>query len=95
MATIGVAYTLRVAFELRRARGDQPWRWPVIVLLLPDAAAIQIHIPLLGALTHPNPSEPSDPDFLTLAVFGSAFVCISKAYLFGGLAKDRITASFR
>jgi diguanylate cyclase (GGDEF)-like protein len=95
MATIGVAYTLLVAFELWRGRGDQVWRWPIIVLLLAHAAAIPIHIPLGGALTNPDPSEPSDLDLLTFAVFESAFVCISTAYLFGGLAKDRITASFR
>jgi diguanylate cyclase (GGDEF)-like protein len=95
MATIGVAYTLLVVFELWRGRGDQVWRWPIIVLLLAHAAAIPIHIPLGGALTNPDPSEPSDLDLLTFAVFESAFVCISTAYLFGGLAKDRITASFR
>jgi diguanylate cyclase (GGDEF)-like protein len=95
MAAIGVAYTLLVVFELWRGRGDQPWRWPLIVLLLAHAAAIPIHIPLVGALTHPDPSEPSDLDLLTFAVFESAFVCISTAYLFGGLAKDRIAASFR
>jgi diguanylate cyclase (GGDEF)-like protein len=95
MATIGVAYTLLVAFELWRGRGDQAWRWPIIVLLLAHAAAIPIHIPLVGALTNPDPSEPSDLDLLTFAAFESAFVCISMAYLFGGLAKDRITASFR
>jgi diguanylate cyclase (GGDEF)-like protein len=95
MATIGVAYTLLVAFELWRGRGDELWRWPIIVLLLAHAAAIPIHIPLLGALVHDDPSEPSDLDLLTFAVFESAFVCISTAYLFGGLAKDRIAASFR
>ncbi len=95
MATIGVAYTLLVVLELWRGRGDQVWRWPIIVLLLAHAAAIPIHIPLAGALIHPDPSDPSDLDLLTFAVFESAFVCISTAYLFGGLAKDRIIASFR
>jgi diguanylate cyclase (GGDEF)-like protein len=95
MAIIGVAYTLLMAFELWRGRGDQAWRWPIIALLLAHAAAIPVHIPLVGALAHPDPSEPSDLDLLTFAVFESAFVCISTAYLFGGLAKDRIAASFR
>jgi hypothetical protein len=53
MAAIGVAYTLLVVFELWRGRGDQLWRWPLIVLLLVHAAAIPIHIPLAGALTDP------------------------------------------
>jgi hypothetical protein len=33
-AAIGVAYTLLVVFELWRGRGDQVWRWPIMVLLL-------------------------------------------------------------
>ena len=95
MAAIGVAYTLLVVFELWRGRGDQVWRWPIMVLLLAHAAAIPIHIPLAGALTNPDPSEPSDLDLLTFAVFEGAFVCICTAHLFGGLAKDRIAARYR
>jgi diguanylate cyclase (GGDEF)-like protein len=95
MAAIGVAYTLLVVFELWRGRGDQVWRWPVMVLLLAHAAAIPIHVPLAGAWTHPDPSDPSDLDLLTFAVFESAFVCICAAYLFGGLAKDRIAARYQ
>jgi diguanylate cyclase (GGDEF)-like protein len=94
MAAIGVVYTLLIVFELWRGRGDQLWRWPVMVLLLAHAAAIPIHIPLVGALTNPDPSDPSDLDLLTFAVFESAFVCICAAYLFGGLAKDRIAARY-
>ena len=95
MAAIGIVYTLLVVFELWRGRGDQVWRWPIIVLLLAHAAAIPIHIPLAGALTHPDPSDPSDLDLLTFAIFEGAFVCICTAYLFGGLAKDRIAARYR
>jgi diguanylate cyclase (GGDEF)-like protein len=95
MAAIGVAYTLLVVFELWRGRGDQVWRWPIMVLLLAHAAAIPIHIPLAGAWTHPDPSDPSDLDLLTFAIFEGAFVCICAAYLFGGLAKDRIAARYR
>jgi diguanylate cyclase (GGDEF)-like protein len=92
MATIGIVYTLLAVFELWRGRGDDMWRWPVIVLLLAHAAAIPIHIPLAGALTHP---DPSDVDLLTFAIFEGAFVTFSTAYLFGGLAKDRIAASYQ
>jgi len=51
MAAIGVAYTLLVVFELWCGRGDEVWRWPIMVLLLAHATAIPIHIPLAGALT--------------------------------------------
>ena len=69
MAAIGIAYTLLIVFELWRGRGDQVWRWPIMVLLLAHAAAIPIHIPLAGALTHP---DPSDADLLTFAIFEGA-----------------------
>ena len=46
------------------------------MLLLAHAAAVPIHIPVAGALTHPDLSDPSDLDLLTFAIFESAFVCI-------------------
>ena len=95
MAAIGIVYTLLVVFELWRGRGDEVWRWPIMVLLLAHAAAIPIHIPLAGAWADPDPSDPSDLDLLTFAIFEGAFVCVCAAYLFGGLAKDRIAARYR
>ena len=92
MATIGVAYTLLAVFELWRERGDNEWRWPIMVLLLAHAATTPIHIPLAGAWTHP---DPADINILTFAIFEGAFVSICTAYLFGGLAKDRIVARYR
>src|SRR6476661_8130388 len=87
MATIGISYTLLAVLKLWRRRGDEVWRWPIIVLLLAHAAAIPLHIPLAGALTHP---DPSDVDLVTFSIFEGAFVCISVAYLLGGLVKDQI-----
>jgi diguanylate cyclase (GGDEF)-like protein len=75
-----------------RRRVALAYCWPIMVLLLVHAAAIPIHIPLAGAWTHP---DPADLDLLTFAIFEAAFVCISTAYLFGGLAKDRIAARYR
>src|SRR5262249_59176237 len=37
MAAIGIVYTLLVVFELWRGRGDEVWRWPVLMLLLHPA----------------------------------------------------------
>src|SRR5262249_49509781 len=90
-----IVYTLLVVFELWRGRGDELWRWPIMVLLLAHAAAIPIHIPLAGAWTHPDPSDPSDLDLLTFAIFEGAFVSICAAYLFGVLAKDQIATRYR
>jgi diguanylate cyclase (GGDEF)-like protein len=92
MAAIGIVYTLLAFFELWRGRGDDVWRWPIMVLLLAHAAAIPIHIPLAGALTHP---DPSDVDLFTFSIFEGAFICISVAYLLGGLVKDRIATGYR
>src|SRR5262249_39762524 len=60
------------------------WRSP--------GAVISIRIPLAGNWKHP---DPFDVDLLTFAAFEAAFVCIRSAYLFGGLAKDRIAARYR
>jgi diguanylate cyclase (GGDEF)-like protein len=92
MAAIGIVYTLLAFFELWRGCGDDVWRWPIMVLLLAHAAAIPIHIPLAGALTHP---DPSDVDLFTFSIFEGAFICISVAYLLGGLVKDQIARSYQ
>jgi diguanylate cyclase (GGDEF)-like protein len=92
MAAIAVFYTLLALLELWRGRGDGAWRWPIMLLLLGHAAAIPVRIPIAGAWFHP---DPADVDLLTFMIFESAFVCICAAYLFGGLAKDRISASYR
>jgi diguanylate cyclase (GGDEF)-like protein len=92
MAAIGIIYTLLAILELWRGRGDEVWRWPIMLLLLAHAVAVPIHIPLAGAWTHP---DPSDLDLLTFAIFEGALVSICAAYLFGGLVKDRIAARYR
>jgi diguanylate cyclase (GGDEF)-like protein len=92
MAAIAIAYALLTVVELWRGRGDGVWRWPIMLLLLGHAAAIPVRIPLAGALSHP---APSDVDLLTFMIFETAFVCVCSAYIFGGLAKDRIAASYQ
>jgi diguanylate cyclase (GGDEF)-like protein len=92
MAAIGIVYTVLAFFELWRGRGADVWRWPIMVLLLAHAAAIPIHVPLAGALTHP---DPSDVDLFTFSIFEGAFICISVAYLLGGLVKDQIAIGYQ
>ena len=87
MAAIGVAYTLLIVFELWRGRGDQVWRWPIMVLLLAHAAAVPIHIPVAGVLTQPDLSDPSDLDLLTFAIFESAFVISARLICSGASPK--------
>jgi diguanylate cyclase (GGDEF)-like protein len=92
MAAIALVYTLLALFELWRCREDGAWRWPIMLVLLAHAAAIPLRIPLAGAWFHP---DSFDVDLLTFMIFETAFVCISAAYLFGGLAKDQIAARYR
>lgn len=92
IAAIAIAYTLLAISELWRGRDDGGWRWPIVLLLLGHAASVPMHIPLAGAWWHPDPSE---VNLLTFMIFEGAFVTICSAYLFGGLAKDRIAASYR
>jgi diguanylate cyclase (GGDEF)-like protein len=91
-ASIGIIYTLLAVVELWRGRGDDAWRWPIMLLLLAHAAAIPIHIPLAGVWTYP---DPSDLDLLTFALLEGAFVCVCAAYMFGSIAKDLVVARYR
>lgn len=92
MAAIGIGYTLLAVRELWRGCGDGAWRWPIMLLLIGHAASIPINIPVAGAWKHP---DPADVDLLTFMIFESVFVSICAAYLFGGLAKDRIAAGYQ
>jgi diguanylate cyclase (GGDEF)-like protein len=92
MAAIGIGYTALAIHELWRGRGGGLWRWPIMLLLVGHATSIPVQIPLAGAWKHP---DPQDVDLLTFMIFESAFVSICAAYLFGGLAKDRIAAGYQ
>ena len=91
MAAIGIGCTLLAVHELWRGRGDDAWRWPIMMLLLGHAASIPIQIPVAGAWRHP---DPADLDLLTFMIFETAFVSICAAYLFGCLVNDRIAATY-
>jgi diguanylate cyclase (GGDEF)-like protein len=92
IAAIAMSYTLLAVVELWRGRDDGGWRWPIVLLLLGHAVFVPMHIPLAGAWHHPDPSQ---VDLLTFAIFEGAFVAICSAYLFGGMAKDKIAARYR
>ena len=92
MATIAITYALLAVLELWRGRGEEVSRWPIMLLLLGHAAAIPVRIPLAASVTDPHPFH---VNLLTFAIFEAVFVCICATYLFGGLAKDRIAASYQ
>jgi predicted signal transduction protein with EAL and GGDEF domain len=92
MAAIAVTYALLAVLELARGKGEEVSRWPIMLLLLGHAAAIPVRIPLAGSATDPHPFH---VHLLTFAIFETLFVCICAAYLFGGLAKDRIAARYQ
>ena len=92
MAAIAITYALLAVLELGRGNGEEVSRWPIMLLLLGHAAAIPVRIPLAGSATDPHPFH---VHLLTFAIFETLFVCICAAYLFGGLAKDRIAARYQ
>jgi diguanylate cyclase (GGDEF)-like protein len=92
LAAIAVTYTLLSLLELWRGRDDGVWRWPIMLLLVVHAAVIPIRIQLAGPAAYPDLRH---VDLVIFAIFETVFVCICAAYLFGGLAKDRIAAFYR
>ena len=92
MAAFAITYALLAVLELWRGPGQEASRWPIMLLLLGHAAAIPVRIPLAGSTTDPHPFH---VNLLTFALFEAVFVCICAAYLFGGLAKDRIAAGYQ
>jgi diguanylate cyclase (GGDEF)-like protein len=89
MAAIAITYALLAVLELWRGKGEEVSRWPIMLLLLGHATAIPVRVPLAGSATDPHPFH---VHLLTFAIFETLFVCICAAYLFGGLAKDRVAA---
>jgi diguanylate cyclase (GGDEF)-like protein len=92
MAAIAIAYALLAVLEFARGKGEEVSRWPIMLLLLGHAAAIPVRVPLAGSATDPHPFH---VHLLAFAIFETLFVCICAAYLFGGLAKDRIAARYQ
>ena len=92
MAAIAITYALLAVLELWRGTGKEVSRWPIMLLLLAHAAAIPVRIPLAGSATDPHPFH---VHLLTFAIFETLFVCICAAYLFGGLAKDRVATRYQ
>src|SRR5262245_18066703 len=87
LAAIAITYTLLSLLELWRGRDDGVWRWPIMLLLLIHTAVIPIRIQLAGPAAYPDLRH---VNLVIFAIFETVFVCICAAYLFGGLAKDRI-----
>jgi diguanylate cyclase (GGDEF)-like protein len=92
LAAIAITYTLLSLLELWRGRDDGVWRWPVMLLLLVHTVVIPIRIELAGPAAYPDLRH---VNLVIFAIFETVFVCICAAYLFGGLAKDRIAAFYR
>jgi len=92
LAAIAITYTLLSLLELWRGRDDGVWRWPIMLLLLIHTAVIPIRIQLAGPAAYPDLRH---VNLVIFAIFERVFVCICAAYLFGGLAKDRIAVLYR
>ena len=90
-STIFVAYSVLSAVEIWRGRDEKlNSRWPIIAVLLGNVLFFLIRIPLVGS----RPSQVHNAE-IDLALFGfiifeTIFYATCLAYMFGGMAKERI-----
>jgi diguanylate cyclase (GGDEF)-like protein len=96
MSAIIVAYTVLCAVEFWRGRDEVlVSRWPVIALLLVHALFVLIRIPFAGSL--PLPIHPGElhVNWLTFIILESIFCTFCTAYMFGGMARERIALWYK
>jgi diguanylate cyclase (GGDEF)-like protein len=95
IAAIVVGYSLLSAWEFYRAHdADSLSRWPIIAVLLLDAAIFTARIPL--ADTWPLPDEDKAPLGWHVAVALETILAgFCLAYLLGGMARERIAMKFQ
>jgi diguanylate cyclase (GGDEF)-like protein len=96
MSSIIIAYTVLCAVEFWRGRDEQLMsRWPVIALLLCHALFVLIRIPFAGSL--PLPIHPGEVhvNWLTFIILEAIFYTFCTAYMFGGMARERIALWYK
>ena len=93
-SAIFVAYSVLSAVEIWRGRDEKLIsRWPIIVALLGNVLFFLIRIPLVGS-TQVHPEE-VNVDLFTFIIFETIFYAFFLAYMFGGMARERIAHRYR
>ena len=96
MSAIIVAYSVLTAWEFWRGRGEGLLsRIPIVVLLLVHAAIVVIRIPFAGSVVVPMASQQIYVGWWTFAMFEAVFFSFCVAYLFGGIARERIVLWYK
>jgi diguanylate cyclase (GGDEF)-like protein len=95
-SAIFVAYSVLSAVELWRGREEKLIsRWPIIVVLLGNVMFFVIRIPLAGSTpSHLHPGE-INVDLFSFIVFETVFYAFFLAYMFGGIARERIAHRYK
>jgi diguanylate cyclase (GGDEF)-like protein len=92
-ATI-VAYSVMSAVEFWRGRDERLMsRGPIIVLLLTHALVFLIRIPIADAV--PSLSSSVHSGWFSFLIFEGLFYTFCIAYLFGGVAKERVAVWYK
>jgi len=96
MSAIIVTYTVLCAVEFWRGRDEElMFRWPIIALLLCHAVVVLIRIPLAGSLPLPVHSSEIHVNWLTFIILECIFGSFCAAYMFGGVARERIALWYK
>jgi len=96
MSAIVVAYSLMSAGELWRGRHERLMsRWLIIALLLSHALLFLIRIPFGGSVPLPIHVGEARIDWVTFIVFETIFYSFCLAYMFGSMARERVTRWYR
>jgi diguanylate cyclase (GGDEF)-like protein len=96
MAAIVVSYSTLAAIDFWHARHEGLLsRWPVIVLLILHSAMFLTRIPLAGLVPVPDELTALEIDWLKFLVFETILHAFCVAYLFGGMARERVVLWYK
>jgi diguanylate cyclase (GGDEF)-like protein len=96
MAAIVVSYSTLAAIDFWHARHEGLMsRWPVIVLLILHSVMFLTRIPLAGLVPMPDELTALEIDWLKFLVFETILHAFCVAYLFGGMARERVVLWYK
>ena len=96
MSAIIVAYSVLCAWEFWQGRDEGLMsRIPIVIFLLAHAAIVVVRIPFAGSFCLPVFSGKIQVGWWTFIIFETVFFSFCVAYLFGGMARERIALRYK